>query len=61
MTDEPADYATATIRGVLSDLQRLAGEPAEPAQASEIERLASVLDSLSTELAQAATALRGLT
>jgi hypothetical protein len=61
MTDQPADYATATIRGVLSDLQRLAGEPAEPAQASEIERLASVLDSLSTELAQAATALRGLT
>jgi hypothetical protein len=32
MTDEPADYATATIRGVLTDLQRIAGEPAEPAQ-----------------------------
>lgn len=58
MTDQPADYATATIRGVLTDLQRIAGEPA---QASEIERLASVLDSLSTELAEAASALRSLT
>jgi hypothetical protein len=61
MTDEPAGYATATIQGVLSDLQRIAGEPAEPAQASEIERLASMLDSLSTELAEAASALRRLT
>jgi hypothetical protein len=61
VTDQPADYATATIRGVLSDLQRIAGEPAKPAQASEIERLASVLDSLSAELAEAASALRSLT
>ncbi len=61
MTDQPADYATATIRGVLTDLQRIAGEPAEPAQSTEIERLASVLDSLSAELAEAASALRGLT
>jgi hypothetical protein len=58
MTDQPADYAAATIRGVLTDLQRIAGEPAEPAQSSEIERLASVLDSLSAELAEAASALR---
>lgn len=61
MTDQPADYATATIRGVLSDLQRIAGEPTEPAQASEIERLPSVLDSLSAELAEAASALRNIT
>jgi hypothetical protein len=61
MTDQPADYAAATIRGVLTDLQRIAGEPAEPAQSSEIERLASVLDSLGTELAEAASALRSLT
>jgi hypothetical protein len=60
MTDQPADYAAATIRGVLTDLQRIAGEPAEPAQSSEIERLASVLDSLSAELAEAACALRSL-
>jgi hypothetical protein len=61
MTDQPADYATATIRGVLTDLQRIAGEPEEPVQSSEIERLASVLDSLSGELAEAASALRSLT
>jgi hypothetical protein len=61
MTDQPADYVAATIRGVLTDLQRIAGEPAEAAQSSEIERLASVLDSLSGELAEAASALRSLT
>jgi hypothetical protein len=60
MTDQPADYATATIRGVLSDLQRIVGEPARSAQASEIERLSYVLDSLSAELAEAASALRGI-